>query len=71
MGTKGPSGRLDSSDANFVDAIHTSVEFGMGKDVGDADYYPNGGDNQPLCATAAMPGKQDGAIQRLFKKMNS
>ncbi|KAK6188493.1 hypothetical protein SNE40_004656 [Patella caerulea] len=47
--------RLDPSDADYVDAIHTDGEtiiqlaFGMSKAIADADFYPNGGKNQPGC----------------------
>ncbi|XP_055956170.1 pancreatic lipase-related protein 2-like [Patella vulgata] len=47
--------RLDPSDATYVDVIHTDGEtlfqlaFGLAKAIGDADFYPNGGRNQPGC----------------------
>lgn len=47
--------RLDKSDAAYVDILHTDggdavVEgFGLRDAVGDADFYPNGGSNQPNC----------------------
>ncbi|CAK8671268.1 pancreatic triacylglycerol lipase-like [Clavelina lepadiformis] len=47
--------RLDSSDADFVDVIHTDAEklvnFGFGtSDVsGDVDFWPNDGIKQPGC----------------------
>ncbi|RZC42032.1 phospholipase A1 [Asbolus verrucosus] len=42
--------RLDSSDANFVQIIHTNgALLGFGSSIGDADYYPNGGMGQPGC----------------------
>ncbi|XP_068086400.1 pancreatic lipase-related protein 3-like [Anabrus simplex] len=45
------SWKLDSSDANFVDVIHTNVGvFGKIEAVGHADFYVNGGSVQPACA---------------------
>ncbi|CAL4131165.1 unnamed protein product, partial [Meganyctiphanes norvegica] len=47
--------RLDSSDADFVDVIHTNSGpildgcYGLSKAVGDVDFYPNGGRHQPGC----------------------
>ncbi|XP_064606656.1 pancreatic lipase-related protein 3-like [Liolophura sinensis] len=49
--------RLDSTDALFVDVIHTNgdkfIEGGLGTmvEMGDADFYPNGGMEQPGCAS--------------------
>ena len=42
--------KLDSSDAEFVDVIHTNA-FVQGKieTSGDVDFYVNGGINQPGC----------------------
>jgi len=48
---------LDKSDASFVDNIHTdgpplyALGFGTYQSMGHADYYPNGGDDQPGCST--------------------
>lgn len=44
--------RLDSSDANFVDVIHTCAgTTGFIKALGHADYYPNSGTfRQPGCS---------------------
>lgn len=44
-------GHVAKNDALFVDIIHTCAGFlGMGTPVGDADFYPNGGNPpQPGC----------------------
>lgn len=60
FGNRPPEVRLDKSDANFVDVIHTDAQsimdlgFGAVTEMGHADYYPNGGNNQPGCKS---PGK--------------
>ncbi|XP_023235928.1 inactive pancreatic lipase-related protein 1-like [Centruroides sculpturatus] len=49
--------RLDASDATFVDIIHTdsaeSIFRGLGTNemIGDVDFFPNGGQNNPGCKT--------------------
>lgn len=47
-----PSKRLDTSDALFVDVIHTSGGLiGLKEPLGHADFYPNGGKHmQPGCS---------------------
>ncbi|XP_063441860.1 pancreatic lipase-related protein 2-like [Mytilus trossulus] len=50
-----PVTRLDTSDAHYVEVIHTDgaslLQFGFGLDraIGHADFYPNGGVRQPGC----------------------
>ncbi|KAE8589469.1 hypothetical protein XENTR_v10017574 [Xenopus tropicalis] len=51
-----PEVRLDQSDAQLVDVIHTDASaifpltgFGIGQSVGHLDFYPNGGKNMPGC----------------------
>lgn len=45
-----PNDRLDSSDAEYVEIIHTdSTGIGIGVPIGHADFYPNGGTGMPGC----------------------
>lgn len=45
--------RLDRTDADYVDVIHTDASllggFGMSQRVGHVDFYPNGGLDMPGC----------------------
>ncbi|XP_026325964.1 pancreatic triacylglycerol lipase-like [Hyposmocoma kahamanoa] len=49
------SNKISSNDAIYVEAIHTDgntlVGLGIGTNVANADFYPNGGYNQPGCIT--------------------
>lgn len=49
--SKQPSHRLDQTDAQFVDVVHTtSLVLGQHKPIGNIDFYPNGGNTkQPGC----------------------
>ena len=52
-----PNGRLDKTDALFVDNLHTdgnyklAIKCGIGTPIGHVDFYPNGGARQPGCIT--------------------
>ncbi|GIX70601.1 pancreatic triacylglycerol lipase [Caerostris extrusa] len=55
-----PSVRVDPTDADFVDAIHTDsasdkfLPLGMSQAVGHIDFYPNNGMSQPGCSYSAI-----------------
>jgi hypothetical protein len=57
--SRGPSGRLDPSDAVFVDVIHTdagsllSGHFGFLGSLGHVDFFPNGGSSMKGCTSVA------------------
>ncbi|KAA8584140.1 hypothetical protein FQN60_015348 [Etheostoma spectabile] len=52
--------RLDTSDAAFVDVIHTDGSLGMSQSVGHVDFYPNGGELMPGCsANKGLPSSLD------------
>lgn len=66
-----PVVRLAPTDAVYVDAIHTdgtcTIKAGLGmmQAIGHADFYVNGGLNQPDCP--ATPGKLLGAVFNLVQ----
>ncbi|XP_071534496.1 pancreatic triacylglycerol lipase-like isoform X2 [Panulirus ornatus] len=57
---KPASGRLDPSDAHFVQVIHTNGGgimqscVGLWDPLGHVDVYPNGGEHQPGCAVGGQ-----------------
>lgn len=51
----GNSNRLRPSDGVYVEAIHTdgsTMGLGIGLAIANADFFPNGGNTQPGCATS-------------------
>ncbi|GAB6027535.1 hypothetical protein CHUAL_001783 [Chamberlinius hualienensis] len=52
-----PVVRLDTTDAQFVDIMHTNKgslltgHFGIDQVIGHIDVFPNGGEHQPNCST--------------------
>ncbi|KAK9881656.1 hypothetical protein WA026_017174 [Henosepilachna vigintioctopunctata] len=48
--------KLDASDADFVDVVHTSaLVFGKFEPSGHIDFYMNGGFSQPFCKNRPRP----------------
>ncbi|XP_037639318.1 inactive pancreatic lipase-related protein 1-like [Sebastes umbrosus] len=70
--------RLDTSDATFVDVIHTDglpfnskLGLGMSQPLGHIDFYPNGGELMPGCsANRGRPSDLD-AIWQGTKKFDA
>ncbi|GAA6232232.1 lipase member H-like [Lates japonicus] len=49
--------RLDSTDAQFVDVLHTDIDaLGFRKPLGHIDFYANGGTDQPGCPKTIFSG---------------
>ncbi|XP_030060981.1 lipase member I [Microcaecilia unicolor] len=54
-----PDERLDPSDAQFVDVIHSDTDaLGYKEALGHIDFYPNGGTDQPGCPQTIFSGSQ-------------
>lgn len=60
-----PRARLDKTDANFVDVIHSNGEqlllggLGSWQPMGDVDFYPNGGRMQTGCSNLFLGAVSD------------
>ncbi|XP_054980771.1 lipase member H [Sorex araneus] len=56
---KSPEDRLDPGDAHFVDVIHSDTDaLGYREPLGNIDFYPNGGTDQPGCPKTIFSGSQ-------------
>uniref|UniRef100_A0A8D0H521 Lipase domain-containing protein n=1 Tax=Sphenodon punctatus TaxID=8508 RepID=A0A8D0H521_SPHPU len=56
---KPPDERLAHTDAQFVDVIHTDIDgLGYRKPLGNIDFYPNEGTDQPGCPKTISGGSQ-------------
>lgn len=54
---KPPEDRLDPGDAQFVDVIHSDIDaLGYKEPLGNIDFYPNGGLDQPGCPKTIFGG---------------
>ncbi|XP_069002577.1 lipase member H-like [Embiotoca jacksoni] len=52
-----PEGRLDPTDAQFVDVLHTDIDaLGFRAPLGHIDFYANGGTDQPGCPKTIFSG---------------
>lgn len=58
-----PENRLVSTDANFVQVIHTAANsLGTQICLGDADFWANGGEFQPICQNFNLEGMFLGGV---------
>ncbi|XP_072441879.1 lipase member H-like [Chiloscyllium punctatum] len=56
---KGVEDRLDPSDAQLVEVLHTDIDaLGYEEFLGHIDYYANGGTDQPGCPATIIAGKR-------------
>ncbi|KAM7397949.1 hypothetical protein PAMA_006019 [Pampus argenteus] len=52
-----PEKRLDATDAQFVDVLHTDIDaLGFREPLGHIDFYANGGTDQPGCPKTILSG---------------
>ncbi|KAL7011739.1 hypothetical protein ACKWTF_014420 [Chironomus riparius] len=74
-----PIVRLDLSDAQFVDILHTDSatfqekSFGLKQQIGHVDFYPNGGRDQPVCRGQYFDGtcNHKNAVELFTESINT
>ncbi|XP_055524137.1 pancreatic lipase-related protein 2-like isoform X2 [Wyeomyia smithii] len=69
-----PIVRLDTTDAKFVDVIHSDatpfvpkIGLGLYEPIGHLDFYPNGGFNQPGCEQTFWKRKDGSFISSMYQ----
>ncbi|XP_040194728.1 lipase member I isoform X2 [Rana temporaria] len=56
---KPPQDRLHHTDARFVDVVHSDTDgLGYKESLGNIDFYPNGGTDQPGCPKTILSGSE-------------
>ncbi|XP_068126624.1 lipase member I [Hyperolius riggenbachi] len=56
---KPPEDRLHHTDAQFVDVVHSDIDaLGYRETLGNIDFYPNGGTDQPGCPKTILSGSE-------------
>lgn len=66
--------RLDASDAEFVDAIHTDAEnpiLGTTEQEGQVDFYPNGAGLQPGCKRVTTGNTRLALFEHCVRKIGT
>lgn len=68
-----PLRRVDATDGQYVEIIQTNANLlGFGPPIGDADFYPNGGNSQPGCGIDASGScAHDRAVQFYVESINN
>lgn len=64
-----PRARLDFSDAEYVESIHTDTSFGIVATISHVDFFPNNGHSQPGCVTSICDHGR--AVQFYTEAINS
>ncbi|CAF0985610.1 unnamed protein product, partial [Brachionus calyciflorus] len=64
--------RLDKTDADLVDVIHTDSILGLDEPIGHKDFYPNGGETQKGCWFSIKRDQTtEWSLEELMKKYSN